>query len=541
MPISYPRSQIRLHAITGSIADISAVASNKAAQPASTIDSENLHDILSHVAGAISRIHGSGSFTEATAGTFSHAETVFTGDVKVKGGDVKTDASIASIFDTTADTILIGGDAELIQIGANNGLSEFAGDARVSGSIEMVGSGMELIDRVGGALKIRGGDLTGSVGKVTVDLSGSELQMKDGYALDGGWSGAISLADSSTDWSRFKSVFGEASILSAIATAAALPADARFLYKVMNAESGVTALSGSQLRQVDGTYFSSSFAAVPAASRNENVDVFLNGQLLVSKSYNSGDYDYDIAADGTSVSFNFGLQPDDFVSILVPVTVASIADYVTANGAAGGGGAAGATGATGAQGAQGATGATGAQGAQGATGATGAQGAAGSSDLDGLTDVAITSPSSGQVLKYNGSSWVNDTDAGGAIAVETMSVVASALTGVVAIDTATNKVHYYTVNASANWTPNIRSTSSASLNSAMSVGDSMTVTIMATQGTGGFFASNLQIDGAAITPKWAGGLSPSFGNEYAVDIYSYTIVKTASATFTVFASVSPFA
>lgn len=38
-------------------------------------------------------------------------------------------------------------------------------------------------------------------------------------------------------------------------------------------------------------------------------------------------------------------------------------------------------------------------------------GGGGASDLDGLSDVTITTPSTGQVLKYNGSAWVNDTDA----------------------------------------------------------------------------------------------------------------------------------
>ena len=42
-----------------------------------------------------------------------------------------------------------------------------------------------------------------------------------------------------------------------------------------------------------------------------------------------------------------------------------------------------------------------------ATGGTGG----GAAVLDDLTDVAITTPSSGQVLKYNGTSWVNGTDA----------------------------------------------------------------------------------------------------------------------------------
>jgi hypothetical protein len=37
----------------------------------------------------------------------------------------------------------------------------------------------------------------------------------------------------------------------------------------------------------------------------------------------------------------------------------------------------------------------------------------GATNLDGLTDVTLTSPSSGQVLKYNGTIWVNDTDSTG--------------------------------------------------------------------------------------------------------------------------------
>lgn len=37
----------------------------------------------------------------------------------------------------------------------------------------------------------------------------------------------------------------------------------------------------------------------------------------------------------------------------------------------------------------------------------------GSSNLDGLSDVIISSPSTGQVLKYDGTSWINDTDEAG--------------------------------------------------------------------------------------------------------------------------------
>lgn len=40
-------------------------------------------------------------------------------------------------------------------------------------------------------------------------------------------------------------------------------------------------------------------------------------------------------------------------------------------------------------------------------------GGGGATDLDGLTDVTITTPSNGQVLKYNGTVWVNGTDNAG--------------------------------------------------------------------------------------------------------------------------------
>jgi len=42
-----------------------------------------------------------------------------------------------------------------------------------------------------------------------------------------------------------------------------------------------------------------------------------------------------------------------------------------------------------------------------------ASGGGGAAALDDLSDVTITAPSTGQVLKYNGSAWINDTDATG--------------------------------------------------------------------------------------------------------------------------------
>jgi len=72
------------------------------------------------------------------------------------------------------------------------------------------------------------------------------------------------------------------------------------------------------------------------------------------------------------------------------------------------------------------------------------------------------------------------------------------------------------------------------------VGKSVTVTILSTQSTARL-ASTFKVDGSTISPKWQGGTAPSSGFASAVNTYTYTIVKTADATFTVFASLTKFA
>jgi len=124
---------------------------------------------------------------------------------------------------------------------------------------------------------------------------------------------------------------------------------------------------------------------------------------------------------------------------------------------------------------------------------------------------------------------------------ERTTVSATAATGTINFDASTQGVLYYTTNASANWTLNVRGSSSASLDSILTTGDSITVAFLATQGTTAYYQSAFQIDGAAVTPKWQGGTAPSAGNASSIDAYVFTIVKTGSATFTVFGSQTKFA
>jgi len=124
---------------------------------------------------------------------------------------------------------------------------------------------------------------------------------------------------------------------------------------------------------------------------------------------------------------------------------------------------------------------------------------------------------------------------------ETTNIVASAATGTININSETATIWYYTTNASANHTLNFRYSSSASLDSVLSVGESVTVVWMNTNGTTPYYPNVIQIDGNTVTPKWSGGTAPSSGNASSVDVYAFNIVKTASATFVVLGSQSKFA
>lgn len=122
---------------------------------------------------------------------------------------------------------------------------------------------------------------------------------------------------------------------------------------------------------------------------------------------------------------------------------------------------------------------------------------------------------------------------------EDVNVVASAATGTINFDISTASVWYYTSNATANHTLNFRYSSGTSLNSALATGDAITVVWLNTNGTTAYYPNVIQIDGNAVTPKVPSAITS--GNASAIDAYSFTIIKTASATFTVLETQTKFA
>jgi len=125
--------------------------------------------------------------------------------------------------------------------------------------------------------------------------------------------------------------------------------------------------------------------------------------------------------------------------------------------------------------------------------------------------------------------------------VEAVTVSATAATGTVNYDITTQSVLYYTTNASGNFTVNFRGSSGTSLNTIMATGESMSVTFLVTNGETAYYNSAIQVDGSSVTPKWQGGTAPTTGNASSIDSYTYVIIKTGSAAFTILATQTKFA
>ena len=127
--------------------------------------------------------------------------------------------------------------------------------------------------------------------------------------------------------------------------------------------------------------------------------------------------------------------------------------------------------------------------------------------------------------------------------VETATITGAAPSATTNFDWATQAVQYYTSNATTNFTLNIRGNGSTALNTIMQTGQSASIALLVTNGATPYYPSAINIDGTAsgVTVKYINGTSISSGNANSIDIYSITVIKTGSATYTVLLSQTKFA
>jgi hypothetical protein len=158
-------------------------------------------------------------------------------------------------------------------------------------------------------------------------------------------------------------------------------------------------------------------------------------------------------------------------------------------------------------------------------------------DSDGYVGIGTATPTS--LLQTAGTSSKSAFKTPNIAEVNTIS--ATAATGTINYDVTTQSVLYYTTNASGNFTVNFRGSSGTTLNTVMQTGESISATFLVTNGATAYYNSAVQVDGSSVTPKWQGGTAPTSGNASSIDSYTYVIIKTGSAAFTVLASVTKFA
>ena len=158
-----------------------------------------------------------------------------------------------------------------------------------------------------------------------------------------------------------------------------------------------------------------------------------------------------------------------------------------------------------------------------------------------------TAPASGVSLSAN-NTWTGTQTFNGSSSIfgtvlldsaETVNVVAAAPSATTNFYVQSGSVQYYTSNAANNWTLNIAFSSGTSMNTALAIGQSVTFVLVTTQSTTAYYNSAVTIDGTSVTPKWIGG-APTAGNASGLDVYRYAVVKTASATYTVLASLTQY-
>ena len=132
---------------------------------------------------------------------------------------------------------------------------------------------------------------------------------------------------------------------------------------------------------------------------------------------------------------------------------------------------------------------------------------------------------------------------------EKTTVDTTAIASIITYNVQTNgAITYFTTPSSGNFTfdfwANKAATPQVTLNSILPLGHSLTIAIMTSQGVSPNFCTPAPtIDGSSsnITMKWQGSSAPSFGYQYGIDVYLFTIIKTASTpAYTILGSQTQF-
>ena len=206
---------------------------------------------------------------------------------------------------------------------------------------------------------------------------------------------------------------------------------------------------------------------------------------------------------------------------------------------------------------------TGSQGIQGVTGPTGSQTGIAVWDEDGFVGtftnlnfvgsavtattqstngggyaaITVSTPDTSNFVTLTGSQSVSNKTI--KTFKENVTIVGTAPSATTNFDALTQPISIYST-ATSNFTVNVQGNATTTLDSTLAIGESITVNLFVPNGATAYYPSAWAIDGSPITPKYQGGTAYTAGNASATDLYVMFIVKTASATWSVYVSQTKF-
>ena len=150
------------------------------------------------------------------------------------------------------------------------------------------------------------------------------------------------------------------------------------------------------------------------------------------------------------------------------------------------------------------------------------------SGLTGTPNILVGMSSATGISTFAGGVYFN----GGGALKEKVNIVANKLSAVPIINLDNGMTHYFTTTETTTSLPNIRS--SVGINTALSTGDTISVTIITTAAAAGYSATWAIDDvSTGITTSWVGGSAPTAGGSSGLDTYALTIIKTGASANTI--------
>ena len=149
----------------------------------------------------------------------------------------------------------------------------------------------------------------------------------------------------------------------------------------------------------------------------------------------------------------------------------------------------------------------------------------------------------GNITFSRGSSLLVNTTLSVSETIEKVNVSSTAFGSLLPLnfDVLVQPIFYSTSSSAGTGAINFRANSTTAFETLLANGQSMTLTALITNGSSANYISSVQIDSVTQTVKWAGGTVPTSGNPNSIDLYSFTLIKTAPLTYTVLGSTQKYA